>query len=221
MTTTPEWPAYRIGPRDAVFAIGVASTNFTQLESVLSFIFGTVFDLDMDASTMMPAKIGNEAAVDLIRRRLPQGAWGEPAKGHILHFLDAFNICLENRNSLLHSVLAWTGSPSTVLFKTSKQGKTHGSVPTLEELRAVADAMHTYTNFGRALGNWINNHRSDLPVFPTRHSHYPTSQLCQRRFATRRTRSRFGEGRAGYRIEGKPPHAAQAPATRRAPPRRA
>jgi hypothetical protein len=166
MTGTSGWPAYQIGPRDSVFAIGVASTKFAELESVLWFIFGPVFELDMEASTMIPAKIGNEAAVDLIRRRLPEGGWQDAAKGDIEHFLAAFMICLENRNSLLHSALAWTGTESTVLFKTSKQGKTHGAVPTLTELRAVADDMQTYIIFGRALGNAINNRRSEPPMFP-------------------------------------------------------
>jgi hypothetical protein len=166
MTAAPDWPAYPIGPKDSIFAMGLAGIKFAELESVLRFIFGTVYALDADASTMMGAKIGNDAMIDLTRRRLSEGGWADPAKGDVAHFIKAFDICLENRNYLMHSQLAWTGSESTVLFRTSKQGKTLGAVPTLLELRAVADDMHAYCEFGRALGNAINNRLSDPPMFP-------------------------------------------------------
>jgi hypothetical protein len=43
-----QWPPYPIGPRDSIFAMGVASIKFNELESVLRFIFGTVFGLRAD-----------------------------------------------------------------------------------------------------------------------------------------------------------------------------
>lgn len=166
MTEPTKWPPYPIGPNDSIFAMGVASVKFTELESVLRFIFGTVFELDSSATDMLPAKIGNEAAAILIEQRLERVPWKEPAKGYIEHFLNGFAVCLENRNYLVHSNVAWTGTESIVLFRTTKQGLTQGAVPTLGELRAVADDMHTYVSYGRMLGNAINNARSDPPIFP-------------------------------------------------------
>lgn len=180
MATAPDWPAYPTGPRDSIFAMGVASIKFAELEGVLHFIFGTVFGLDMDATTMIPAKIGNEAAVDLARRRLPAAGWTNPANDHIQHFLEGFGICLNNRNYLMHSELAWTGSASTVLFRTSKQGRTLGAVPTLAELRAVADEIHAYTLYGRAVGNAINVRLSDPPVFPVSAFPWPDKPAAPR-----------------------------------------
>jgi hypothetical protein len=181
MSSSSEWPNYTIGPRDSIFAMGVASTKFTELEVMLWFIFGTVFNLDMDGSTMIPAKIGNEATKDLIDRRLLKLGWGEPAKGHVEHFLEGFNICLENRNYLVHSGLAWTGSPSIVLLKTSKQGITQAAIPTLDELRAVADDIQAYTEYGRAVGNAINNNLSGHPVFPVSVFPWPHKPVLPRR----------------------------------------
>jgi hypothetical protein len=62
--------------------------------------------------------------------------------------------------------LAWIGGDHTILFKTSKQGRTLGAVPTLSELRQVADDMHAYSEYGRALVNYINNAAlSAVPVY--------------------------------------------------------
>ena len=39
--------AYPTGPKDSIFAMGVASIKWAELESVLHFMFGTIFDLDL------------------------------------------------------------------------------------------------------------------------------------------------------------------------------
>jgi hypothetical protein len=135
----------------------MVSIKFAELESSLQFMFGTIFGLDMEATFTIASKIGNEACLDLMERRLPSNHWREEVDGHALHFIVGFRKCLDNRNHLVHSNLAWTGNEHTVLFKTSKQGKTLGAVPTLAELRQVADDMHAYTEYGRWLGNHINN----------------------------------------------------------------
>jgi hypothetical protein len=157
METPEKWPAYRTGPRDSIFAIGMVSIKFAELESTLKFIFGTAFGLDLNATTIVASKIGNEACVDLIERRLSANEWGNDINEHVLYFLEAFGKCLENRNHLVHSNLAWvSGEQHTVLFKTSKQGRTLGAVPKLTELRQVADDMHAYSEYGNALGGHIN-----------------------------------------------------------------
>jgi hypothetical protein len=172
-----DWPSYPIGPKEGVFAIGVASTKFTELESILSFLFGTVFGMVRDDATMIVSKIGNEAAVALMQQKIirrpseeerdaPPTPLQEQAADHLAHFIKAFNVCLENRNHLMHSGLAWTGTiGDPILFKTTKQGRTHASAPTLDELRGVADDIHRYCDYGRAIGNAINLRLSDPPIF--------------------------------------------------------
>ena len=65
MTEIADWPAYPIGPRDRIFAIGVVSTKFAELESAMRFLFSTVFGLDQEDGILIFAKIGNETAIDL------------------------------------------------------------------------------------------------------------------------------------------------------------
>jgi hypothetical protein len=40
------------------------------------------------------------------------------------------------------------------------------AAPRLPELREIADAMYVFTQYGRGLGNWVNNNRTDPPTFP-------------------------------------------------------
>jgi hypothetical protein len=166
MGETPVWPAYPVGPRDSIFAIGVASIKYTELESVLRFMFATVFDVSRDDAMMLVSKMGAAASVTLMQRKLPSIEWTDTIKEHVTHFIEAFGICSVNRNSLLHSELAWIEAKETVLFKMTKKGSTDMAVPSLGELRQVADDMNTYCNYGRQLGNAINNTKAEIPVFP-------------------------------------------------------
>jgi hypothetical protein len=157
-------------------ALGVASTKFVELESVLYFLFGTLFSLGRDDQIMVVAKIGDEAALTLMQQKLERLDWPPNVKELIVHFIDAFNICNENRAALAHSGVAWAGPfGRTLLFKTTKKGKAHGAAPKLAELRRVADDINRFCDYGRSLGNAINQRlASDPPwspggVFPLPH----------------------------------------------------
>jgi len=166
MTAAPDWPAYPIGPRESIFAMGVASIKFVELESVLSFIFGTVFGLRLNDKDALAAKMGRGAVVDLIRERLPETMWPQSQQDDVVYFLTGFDVCASNRNQLAHSALAWIGDDTTILYKTVRTGKTQAAAPPLDQLRAVADDMHAYWQYGQALGNAINNRLFDPPLLP-------------------------------------------------------
>lgn len=138
MTDSQHWPAYAIGPRESIVAMGVASIKFVELESVLRFLFGTIFGMSRDDTAMMTAKLGNLDITNLMQQKLPETGWDAATVDLVEHFIKAFNRCREARNHLMHSSLAWTGDTSTVLFKTTKKGETHAAVPAMEELRTVA-----------------------------------------------------------------------------------
>jgi hypothetical protein len=53
------WPSYPIGPRDSVFALGVASVNYAGLEFALGGIFATVTGLTMNAASVLLPNITN------------------------------------------------------------------------------------------------------------------------------------------------------------------
>jgi hypothetical protein len=170
MAPAPEWPAYSLGPHDSIFALGVASSKFAELEGVMHFMFSTVFDLSLETGQRVAAKIGNEAALDLMGRELAsaeilkQPRVPASAAADIEYFIKAFGLCLLNRNHLMHSNFAWHSQP--ILFKTTKQGLTQMAAPTFAELRQIADDIHAYCAYGRHLANCINNRKFTPPIFP-------------------------------------------------------
>ena len=149
--------------------------KYTELESVIEFMFGIVFEIDLHATRIIVAKIGFEAATQLMSKRLSQLEWPPRVTDAIDHFIKAVNICNDNRNHLLHSEMMWSDisgivpmkpTHKTVLYKTTKGGNVVGIGLTLVELRQIADEIHTYCNYGRQLGNAIGNESSDPPTFP-------------------------------------------------------
>src|SRR4051812_2006551 len=128
MTAIADWPAYPIGPRDSIFAIGVVSTKFAELESEMRFLFSTVFGLDREDGILIFARIGNEAIIDLTKRRLAKTERPQKIQDDVLYFVKAFEICKDNRNGLMHSDLVW-GPHKTVLFKTTRMGTTKVAKP--------------------------------------------------------------------------------------------
>ena len=169
MADTPKWPAYSTGPQDSIFALGVASSKFAELESVLQFIFSTIFQLESDHGQMMFSKIGSEAVLDLNRRAMPSAEILKSPRlptgviADVEYFLDGFELCLKNRNHLMHSNFAWNTEP--ILYKTTKKGQTQIALPTLRELRQIADDMYAFSLYGRLLGNAINNRKFEPPIF--------------------------------------------------------
>lgn len=150
--------------------------KYAELEFVIEFMFGTVFGLGIDATTLIFSKIGFEPATQLMSSRLIQLTWSEKFKDAVRHFIAAINICNANRNSLTHSSMMWTdyigsdipftSTDKTILYKSAKKGHTVGVALTLPELRGVADDINTYCEYGRMLGNAINVALSNPPTLP-------------------------------------------------------
>ena len=165
MTMPDSWPTYATGPRDSIFAMGVVSVKFAELESILAFMFATVLGISSDAATKIASKVGTGPCLQLTRQMLANNEWSQSRKDLVEYFIDGMSICTENRNHLMHSNLAWTGGEHTILFKITKQGNTVIAVPKLGELRRIADDMNAFVLYGRQLANAINNESFEIPVF--------------------------------------------------------
>jgi len=156
MSETPHWPAYQIGPRDSIFAIGVVSVNYAQLEFAVNAMFAAILEIGLEASSRLTAKIGPEMKDKLMREMLPSRTWTADVAELALYFIEAHKICYENRNQLIHSRLSVGSTKATLLYKHARSGKTILANPLLSELRQVADDMHALTWFGIHLSNMIN-----------------------------------------------------------------
>jgi hypothetical protein len=156
MDDPPKWPAYEIGPRESVFALGVASVNYARLEFVFRLLFSTVTETPLDLTNALFMKLGNDGRTDLIERALPSRHWPEPANDYVRHFVAGFRKCAENRNHLMHSDVDERGDTSlTLLSKLNKRGVRIISITDLNELRTVADDMRAYSDFGLAVSRSI------------------------------------------------------------------
>ena len=141
------WPNYPIGPRDSVFAIGVASVNYAQLELAVQAMCAAILKTDNKFTGRLLAKIGPEMKDKIMREGLSECDWPTDAKELVSHFVDAHKICYDNRNKLIHSsaLTQMTGNKvRTILHKTHRSGEPIFSYPTIDQLRKVADDMKTY-----------------------------------------------------------------------------
>lgn len=161
-----DWPPYQIGPRESIFAMGVVSVKFAELESILIFMFATVLGVGSDTATKIVSKVGTGPCLQLIAQILATNDWPPETTDLVECFIKGMTTCTENRNHLMHSNLAWTGDEHTILFKTSKQGNTMIAAPKLSELRRIADDLNAFILFGRQLANAINNASTEPPIFP-------------------------------------------------------
>jgi hypothetical protein len=156
MADSPAWPPYPVGPKDSVFALGVISANYAQLEFAVYAMFSTILGLTNEVSSRIMYKIGPEMRDKLLRETLPSREWPPEVRDLSQHFIEAHKICYENRNKLMHSNLHSMSPDAIILAKTGRDGKTTLANPLLSELQRVADDMKTYFDFGLQLSNMIN-----------------------------------------------------------------
>ena len=171
MAEKPEWPPYPAGNRSSIFALGVASIKYAELENIFTLVFAVTTGIPGWLATNIHAKCGSLACVQLAYQELlPPDMIGPPsrAESEIRYFLKAFEQCMENRNHLMHSSMFHLSTEAeTILMKTSKQGKATISLQPLPKMRQVADDMAAYTNYGRAVVNAISARRPEVPpLFP-------------------------------------------------------
>jgi hypothetical protein len=153
MTGSASWPTYPVGPKASVFALGVVILNYAQLEFAIQAIFATVLGISLEEGSRF--KINGKERENLIKDMLPARQWPQNVNILVFDFVDACEICRENRNKLARSNLVSAGE-ATLLYKNTRQGRVELSNPTLSELRQAADDMKIYCDYGLYLSNAIN-----------------------------------------------------------------
>ena len=124
MTDTSNWPKYPTGAKDSIFALGVISSNYAQLEFAVYAIFTTLLGLESEVSSSLMYKTSPEMRDKLMREVLPTRNWPENVKDLVQHFIEAHKICYENRNKVAHSNLHSLSPDAIILAKVSREGRT-------------------------------------------------------------------------------------------------
>jgi hypothetical protein len=153
---TRVWPTYDVGPRESVFALGVASVNYARLEFAFGSVFAKVLEVTNDQAFEELAKTrNNHRCLHRMRDALQKLNWPDDTKDRITHFMEAFKILADNRNLLDHSAMFAGLEAPTGLYKSDNKGNTIHTAITLVKLRQVGDDMMRYYNYGLVLGNSI------------------------------------------------------------------
>jgi hypothetical protein len=157
-----EWPAYRVGNRDYIHALGVIASVFNLLEFRFRSFFPIYTRIPSQPAYALFAKINNELRLELIRGAMNFSSHPEPIKADIRHFLAGFKICADNRNILMHSTVIYLFGPDddpcpvTSPPGNQPQGLAFQKSPkydpfqintyqlTIEELRAQADTLKSF-----------------------------------------------------------------------------
>jgi hypothetical protein len=154
-----KWPRYEIGHKDYIFALGVISANFNELEGSLRLLFAINVRLSTDAMSFLFARLDNSQRMMLIRHCLTELPYNEREKHAIEHFIKGYAICAENRNILLHAEVHYAASADSkrkrvMFYKDSKKPPHFPNryTPSLKALRAIADAMNAFSEYGSHLG---------------------------------------------------------------------
>jgi hypothetical protein len=167
MNEKSTWPSYKVGPAESIFAIGVASIKYAQLEYILSVLFRHVLEISIDETSRFLARTRNtDTVLSLMTARINSMYLPDDVRERLTAFISGFRTCAQNRNLLMHSNVRANAEQAISLFKTNAEGKMILCRPTIAELRKVADDMHVFFQFGIMLENALTAHGGDYTEHP-------------------------------------------------------
>jgi hypothetical protein len=163
-----EWPPYRAGKPEYLHALGVIASVFNQLEFRFRSLFSIYVQSSDGSAYDLFARKNNQERQKLMAEALPTSSHPQEIKDRVAHFLTGYRVCTDNRNLFMHSLTAFVwldpdaercpvlnpAQPDGVVFQNwPKNNPFNISVysPRLEELRAVADAMKAFEQYGDRL----------------------------------------------------------------------
>ena len=159
---SPSWPKYETGRPDYIYALGVLSANFNDLESWLKMLLGLYVKITPQAASYLIARLDNAGRLDLLTLCFEASPHTERIKAALRYFVKGYATCAENHNILLHSqaipmVNIRNRRPRVLFFKMKRKAPyTHNTyAPSVAKLRSIADSTHAFARFGSALGMFV------------------------------------------------------------------
>jgi hypothetical protein len=185
---TLRWPTYEVAPEDSVYALGVVSINYTRFERTHVWMLAAVANMTEDQAAIITARTNASERAKLIETFFDRREWPSETAAAIKHYLKAMGVLIQSRNVLIHSNMVRGTENRTAIYSLSKQGRHSLFQANLKEIRAVADGLETYFNFGLGLANYIATeiHHMDreagtlvvsqLPCLPSLPAHIDPNQ---------------------------------------------
>jgi hypothetical protein len=173
------WPTYYNAPYQSIpktdaHAIGVIALNYGTLELALRHIFLLVGNLNIEQLNATFNRLSNDARIKAAKELLATRDYPHDLNDLVLNFLDGYMECAERRHSIMHSHHAgahiWSDEmPATILSRMSRQGQQTLFYADTISLRAMADEIWEYIQFGNQIIVALlePSRRTSLPSAPT------------------------------------------------------
>ncbi len=163
------WPSYRVGNSAYIHAIGVVASKYNLLEFRFRSLFPIYTRIPTGPAYKLFAKISNEMRLELMHECIDFSTHPDAIKSEVRHFLAGFKACSDNRNIFMHATVFYVFGPGDIAcpelaapgdqphglgFQKSPKGDPYQINTyqlTIEEVRAVADAIRAFDEYGEGL----------------------------------------------------------------------
>lgn len=120
-----EWPPKFYGASSAphMEALGVVASIYNHLEYTLYMLISVYSQLENNVAKPLFERMSNPQRLSFLRDCSESRTKDNPMHEHVIHFIACFEIAVENRNTLMHSVIRATDDESILWFSKSTRSK--------------------------------------------------------------------------------------------------
>jgi hypothetical protein len=189
----PEWS-------DGIYAIGVISLNYCQLENMFLGLFQSATGMTEVQVVALFQRLQNDSRLKIFSQLTNQRSeFPADFKDRIRHFAAGYEVCVENRNAIMHSHSRGSFfserecTEGILLAKAAKSGSILACPLDLTGLRRIADDIHRYIIYAAGLTAdldaslelyrrndpraWQLSRLSDKPLLPQNLAWRPISEF--------------------------------------------
>lgn len=99
-----KWARNQPGSHEDIFALGVISLNYGQLEDIFSFLFEAVTEMTRVQVQVLFRRIQNDSRLKIYSQLLAARTDLPPELvDRLVHFSKGYETCVDNRNEVMHS----------------------------------------------------------------------------------------------------------------------
>ena len=112
---------YRITDAAHLHALGQFSVLYNTMEDAISWIFNYYFPANKDYAERLFHDLNNRVRIDMLKAIIEQVEKDTRIKDNMIYALWCFDICTENRNTLMHAMMGGTNETIFQLAKRSRK----------------------------------------------------------------------------------------------------
>jgi hypothetical protein len=153
------WPEHPPGPRAHIYAIGVLSAYYNDLEDTFLKLLQHFSASPDELIALIFEKTPTNVRIQLLERAMDLRGVDAATRAIMDHFLKAYGICTNNRGLLVHSRM-WAyrkrDNAAIATKRVRKSGEQWTYEFPLKMIRQVADDIHFWRSYGSYLYAYLN-----------------------------------------------------------------